>query len=137
MAMVLSDDKQLVLIWVEMRQGYRKSLPPWRGVVPYLKGGHPKLLANQDLPPLQLGDPGLLHLHEVIYQLRDVHLPVRAQQVGQVCPRLSCLGHKLSQDSHHGMLVLKSAAPAPSLVFVLFLTVPSWPVKGSVQFTRC
>ena len=44
--------------------------------VSYLNGGHPELLANQDLSPLQLGNPGLLHLHEVLYQLRDVHLPI-------------------------------------------------------------
>jgi hypothetical protein len=63
-------------------------------------------------------------------------LPVRAQQVSQVSPRVSRLGHKLCQDPHHGMLVLESAASAPPLIVVLFLTVPSWPVRESVQMDR-
>lgn len=72
LGIVLSNDKEL------------DSPPGQRGGGPsilaqglsYLNGGHAKLLAAQDLPALQLGDPGLLHLHEVIDQLRDVHLPV-------------------------------------------------------------
>ena len=102
----------------------------------YLNGGHPQFLANQDLSPLQLGDPGLLHLHEVIYQLRDVHLPIGAQQVGQLPPGLSRFRHKLSQDPHHGMLVLQRAAPVPLLLFILLLAVLGWPVKGAVRFNR-
>lgn len=97
--------------------------------MPHLNSGHAQLLASQDLPSLQLSNPGLLYLHEVSYQLRDVHLPVRAQQVGQVSPRIRRLSHKLGQDSHHGMLVLKGAASALLLIIIFLLTVPSWPVK--------
>lgn len=97
--------------------------------VTHLDSCHSQLLASQDLPSLKLSNPGLFHLHEVSYQLCDVHLPVRAQQVGQVSPGIGCLSHKLGQDSHHGVLVLKGAASASLLIIIFLLTVPSWPVK--------
>lgn len=72
----------------------------------YLDGGHPDLLPDQDPAVLQGGDVGLLHLHEVGHQVRDVHLPVGTEQVAQLSPRAGALRHELGEDPHGGALVL-------------------------------
>lgn len=94
---------------------------------PYLDGRHPNLSPNQDPAVLEGGHVRFLQLHEVCHQVSDVELPVGTKQVARLAPWAGALGHKLGEDPHGGVLVLQRAAPAPPLLLILILALPSGP----------
>lgn len=98
----------------------------------YLHGRHANLPPGQDAVLLQHGHMGRLQLHEVGHQVRDVELPVRAEQVSGLGPVPGSLGHELRQDAHGGSLELQRTAAAPPLLVLLVLAVLCGPA-GSAE----
>lgn len=94
-----------------------------RALAPYLNGGHADLPPDQDPAVLEGGHVGFLQLHEVCNQVGDVDLPVGAEQVAELAPWASALGHELGEDAHGGVLVLQGTAAATPLLLVLVLTL--------------
>lgn len=98
-------------------------------LVLYLDGGDSLFPTNQNAAFVQLGHLGLLHFHEVGHQVCDVELPLGAQHVGQLPPKIGGLSHKLGEDPHCGVLVLERAPLAFLLIILFFITVTCGPVK--------
>lgn len=90
---------------------------------PYLNGSDAQVPPHQNPAVYKPGDAGVLHLEVVHHQFRDVCLPVGAQHVCQLPPRLSRLSHEVCQHPHQGILVLQCAALALLLLVLIILTV--------------